>query len=112
MQTVMVKFAPEEERKIIEGTERMKIHSCYFFATLFCVQTFNSLDATQFAISHTSCLSVRLATIEDLKPIIALDTTISYEYFKPLFLQYPEYEGKERDVEKMLKHFLKHLPVC
>jgi ribosomal protein S18 acetylase RimI-like enzyme len=80
----------------------MKMYSSYLFITLFCVPICSALDATQCAASHKSRFSIRLATIEDLKPIIALDTTISYEYFKPLLLHYPEYEGKEQDVEKLL----------
>jgi ribosomal protein S18 acetylase RimI-like enzyme len=82
----------------------MKIHSSYFFTTLFCVQIFNFLDATQSVVSHKSRVSVRLATVEDLKAIVALHATIGYEYFKPLFLQYPEYAGKEEDAEKRVAY--------
>lgn len=80
----------------------MKTRYFYLFTTLFCVTAFSFLEAMHVAVFHKSYASVRLASAEDLKAIIELDVRISDEYFKPLFLQYSEFEGKEQDVEKML----------
>lgn len=45
---------------------------------------------------------VRLALSEDMDAIMALDISISEEYFKPLLLQYPEFKEKIEEVEKLL----------
>ncbi len=78
----------------------MKMYSFYFFIALFCVSSFSGgIDAIA---SHQSAISVRLASPEDLDAILALDISISDEYFVPLLKQYPEFEGKEQDVIKLL----------
>lgn len=74
------------------------MHSLCFIIMLFCVTTSSFLDAT----ATTAHMYVRLASMNDMEAIIALDTAISYEHFTPIFLQYPEFEGKEQDVQKML----------
>ena len=52
--------------------------------------------------SQKSNVAVRLASLEDLKAIIALDSNISTDHFKPIFLQYPEFKDKESEVERIL----------
>ncbi len=61
---------------------------------LYCIELLGETNNTSY--------SIQLASFADLESIMALDIAISYEYFKPLFLQYPEFEGKENEVEKML----------
>ena len=45
---------------------------------------------------------IRLASPEDLKALLELDRVISDEYFKPLLLQYPEYNADIGEVERIL----------
>jgi ribosomal protein S18 acetylase RimI-like enzyme len=81
----------------------MKIFLCgYLLLINICL-----ISAMQFVnassdIINTSFITIHRALADDLVKIIELDAEISHEYFKPLFLQYPEYQGKEHEVEKML----------
>lgn len=54
------------------------------------------------AINTLEGMHIRLALPEDMNAIMALDSNISEEYFKPLLLQYPEFEEKIEEVEKLL----------
>jgi len=73
-----------------------------FFVFLFIIININAMFESQPVRSCQSCFSMRLASPEDIDAIMALDISISEEYFKPLLLQYPEFEGKEQDVIKLL----------
>ena len=74
---------------------------CHLFSILaiVCIELFGASIAHS---SYKSTISINLGSTDDLPAILALDVAISYEHFKPIFLLYPEYDGKEYEVEKML----------
>jgi len=63
------------------------------------------VHAAEGEIACVSGLSIRLASPEDLKALLELDCIISDEYFKPLLLQYPEYDVHA--VEQLLAEEIK-----
>lgn len=74
----------------------------YVFAALCCAYVSLVVHAAQSEMSRASDVSIRLASHEDLDALLELDCKISDEYFKPLLLQYPEYNANVDEVERIL----------
>jgi ribosomal protein S18 acetylase RimI-like enzyme len=72
-----------------------------FFTLLFTLTASNISYALHGAAFPQSAITVRLASPADLESILALDISVS-EYFVPLLLQYPEFEGSKEAVVKLL----------
>jgi ribosomal protein S18 acetylase RimI-like enzyme len=67
-----------------------KVYFLFFTLLLYPVNT------------HPIPLVARLATFQDMDALIALDETISKDYFIPLLLEHAEFNGKKEEVEKVL----------
>ncbi len=86
----------------------MNIHMCRYLLliTIWAIGISVCTELSGISIAtngpYESLITIHEASSNDLESILALDASISYEYFKPLFLLYPEYEGKEHEVEKLL----------
>src|SRR5437773_9345865 len=73
--------------------------SVLFFISLFGMNMVHTKDYNTLIKED---LVVCLALMDDFDDIMHLDSSISYEYFKPLLLLYPEYQEDDQEVDKML----------
>jgi ribosomal protein S18 acetylase RimI-like enzyme len=81
--------------------EQKQMKNILFFTLLFMLVAPNIANTLHGEASPQSVITVRLADPKDLDAILALDVSIS-EYFVPLLLEYPEFEGKKEAVVKLL----------